>query len=533
MSAPTQAIERLQKKLEKEPNSLVFLQLVEEYRKEGLLNEALLLCREGLQKHPNYWSAHVALGRIYYEMGDLAAAGGELEKVIRSVPDNLLANRLLGDIYTRMNKPADALKRYLIVQMITPADREVQAQIERLEARAPRVEPREEAAPTVMIPALKDRMTFPELEPQPMGELEQQQGKDAETPPQSQIEDYALSEERPAETVTEELVPGLPEVPSIRSEADSTLRVEPAEYAPGETFATEEVLFDRTETVEPELPEPVAAEIMNEPVEAASDTMIDIKATPPEEKPVEITPPLLEPIFTESAAFEEAVASVPLTDTAGPELNDAPAALETSDSDELARIASIFLEEQPEAGAMSQQDSLPLPDQPDRNADREEIELQRVESMEDFSTVDAELGELEQVLEETPVATPRRDSTQPIVGKEEDDTSPDAEELTPETLAEIYVEQGQIDRAVKVYQKVLLHDPGNEEIQSKLQRLNPVDALIASASHAELQPVQAASAAPAPKHEQPAQRNQDQLSEERRRKINTLENWLASIRREG
>src|SRR4051812_37649844 len=99
MAASTPSIDKLLKKLDKEPNSLIFLQLAEEYRKESFYDDALRTCKEGLRRHPNYWSARVALGRIYYEIGDSEKAREELEKVIKAVPDNLLANKILGDIY--------------------------------------------------------------------------------------------------------------------------------------------------------------------------------------------------------------------------------------------------------------------------------------------------------------------------------------------------------------------------------------------------------------------------------------------------
>ena len=69
MAAPTPSIEKLLKKLEKEPNPLLYLQLAEEYRKEGLYQEALKTCQDGLQRHPNYWSARVSMGRISYNWG--------------------------------------------------------------------------------------------------------------------------------------------------------------------------------------------------------------------------------------------------------------------------------------------------------------------------------------------------------------------------------------------------------------------------------------------------------------------------------
>ena len=104
MAASTPSIEKLQKKLEKEPNSLIFLQLAEEFRKESQYDQALRTCQDGLRRHPNYWSARVAMGRIYYEMGDSENAREELEKVTKAVPDNLLANKLLGDIYMQSGR---------------------------------------------------------------------------------------------------------------------------------------------------------------------------------------------------------------------------------------------------------------------------------------------------------------------------------------------------------------------------------------------------------------------------------------------
>src|SRR6187549_1340067 len=138
MASTSPSIDKLQKKLDKEPNSLIFLQLAEEYRKESLYEDALRTCREGLRRHPNYWSARVAMGRIYREMGDSEKAREELEKVIKAVPDNLLANKLLGDIYRDIGRFPEALKRYQLVQMLTPNDSEVANSIQQLEANMAR-----------------------------------------------------------------------------------------------------------------------------------------------------------------------------------------------------------------------------------------------------------------------------------------------------------------------------------------------------------------------------------------------------------
>src|SRR5262245_31349422 len=90
-------IDDLRKRLEKEPGSRIFAQLAEELRKEGDFEEAIRLCREGLQKHSNYPSARMTLGRALFESGDLASARREFESVLKGAPDNILASRMLGE----------------------------------------------------------------------------------------------------------------------------------------------------------------------------------------------------------------------------------------------------------------------------------------------------------------------------------------------------------------------------------------------------------------------------------------------------
>ena len=90
-------IDELRKKLDKEPGSRLFAQLAEELRKDGDLEEAIQVAREGLQKHSNYPSARMTLGRALYDTGDWAAARSEFELVLKGAPDNILASRLLAE----------------------------------------------------------------------------------------------------------------------------------------------------------------------------------------------------------------------------------------------------------------------------------------------------------------------------------------------------------------------------------------------------------------------------------------------------
>jgi tetratricopeptide (TPR) repeat protein len=129
-------VDDLRKRLEKEPGSRLFAQLAEELRKEGDLAEAIRVCREGLQKVPNYPSAHMTLGRALFDNGDLAAARAEFDAVLKGAPDNILASRLLGECLERLGDAAGALARYRTTLALAPADRQVTAKIQALEQGA-------------------------------------------------------------------------------------------------------------------------------------------------------------------------------------------------------------------------------------------------------------------------------------------------------------------------------------------------------------------------------------------------------------
>ncbi|MFQ5533139.1 MAG: tetratricopeptide repeat protein, partial [Candidatus Methylomirabilales bacterium] len=91
-------IERLRSKVASDPRSLVFAQLADAYRKGGRLDEAIEVCDKGLRHHPNYASAHLVLGRAYQEKSDLLAARDAFQRVLGLDPENVMAQRFLGEI---------------------------------------------------------------------------------------------------------------------------------------------------------------------------------------------------------------------------------------------------------------------------------------------------------------------------------------------------------------------------------------------------------------------------------------------------
>jgi len=105
-------IEALRKRLQKDPGSIAFAQLAEEYRRVGRFQESIDVCRAGLARHPGYLSARVTLGRALLEVGDVESAQRELTDVLRVAPDNLSAIRGIGEVHRRKGEIPEALEQF-------------------------------------------------------------------------------------------------------------------------------------------------------------------------------------------------------------------------------------------------------------------------------------------------------------------------------------------------------------------------------------------------------------------------------------
>ena len=103
-------IDELRRRVDKDPSSIAFAQLAEEYRRIGDYVEAVKICRDGLERHPGYLSAHVTLGRALVELRNFDEARIQLEAVLKVAPDNLAAIRALADIHQQTGEVAEAVK---------------------------------------------------------------------------------------------------------------------------------------------------------------------------------------------------------------------------------------------------------------------------------------------------------------------------------------------------------------------------------------------------------------------------------------
>ena len=94
----------LRERWERDRSSRVFLQLAEEYRRRGLLAEALEVLQVGLSHHPGYLAAQVSLGRCWIEAGKPEAAAEVLTGVLAQDPTQAVASRLLIDVWLRLGE---------------------------------------------------------------------------------------------------------------------------------------------------------------------------------------------------------------------------------------------------------------------------------------------------------------------------------------------------------------------------------------------------------------------------------------------
>jgi len=123
-------IEELKKKLSQNPDSLIFVPLADTYRKAGQLEEAVDVCKAGLEKHPSYASARVVLGRIYSEKNMLDEAIEEFKRVESVDVDNIMVHSMLGNVYLKKKMYAEAVEQFQKVLSLNPEDAEIQEKLQ-------------------------------------------------------------------------------------------------------------------------------------------------------------------------------------------------------------------------------------------------------------------------------------------------------------------------------------------------------------------------------------------------------------------
>ncbi|MGH7470375.1 MAG: tetratricopeptide repeat protein [Longimicrobiales bacterium] len=153
------------------PGGRVFTHLAEAYRKAGELERARSILEAGVQRHPDYASAHVVIGRVFMDQGALAEAAQSFQRVLELDPENRVALRTMGDL-ARAEHPREALIHYRQLQSLDPSDEELAELVEQLETLVRGVPPELTQEPTPQETPAEAPSPEPSPSPAPIAQAE-------------------------------------------------------------------------------------------------------------------------------------------------------------------------------------------------------------------------------------------------------------------------------------------------------------------------------------------------------------------------
>lgn len=396
MDKETSEIVKLTERIAKDPKSKLFVPLAEEYKKIGDIEMSIHVLTEGLKNNPGYVTARSFLGKLLIEKGDYPAAQKEFEEVVKAIPDNLMAQRKLGDLHALQNRTADAVKQYKIVLTMNPKNSETAMLI--AEAEAGRDIAMRVAAPKSAEQPAKQEQPRPVPEANPgSGAVPGAQALSKQAPPQSPLQQTA------------------------EEEAEEVLVVEPLEPEQDAFFA-------------------VPGEPVTEPTPEAAPLVPDF---------LEETQPEAAGSDSHKEAAEDALFA----------LNE-PFAVTDEKLPGEEREDILFAEEQPLSG-------------------EEQVQAGQEQAVSDaLFSLNEPFGATESGKDAPELAAggpdllldPVVDHDMPVseAGREPE---PQADDFTTDTLAELYISQGFFEKAIDIYERMLVDNPESKGLKDKLAKV--------------------------------------------------------------
>ncbi|HUL03839.1 MAG TPA: tetratricopeptide repeat protein [Gemmatimonadales bacterium] len=107
--AHTSEIEKLERRYAENPKGRNFAPLADAYRKAGQLDQAVELCKSGLERHPDYVSAHIVYGRCLVDQRNDEGGEQVFRHVLELDPENVIAFKVLAEIAERGSRLGDAV----------------------------------------------------------------------------------------------------------------------------------------------------------------------------------------------------------------------------------------------------------------------------------------------------------------------------------------------------------------------------------------------------------------------------------------
>lgn len=97
----------------------------------GFLDEAIDVCKDGLEKNPNFAAGRAVLGKCFHKSGNKENARVEFENTLKINPENVVALKGLGEIYYGLQIYDKSLDMYKRLLFIDPMNEEFKTMIEK------------------------------------------------------------------------------------------------------------------------------------------------------------------------------------------------------------------------------------------------------------------------------------------------------------------------------------------------------------------------------------------------------------------
>ncbi len=125
-------IQYLENRLNKNPKSLLFARLADNYIARGRIDEAIILCKSGIKYHPDYITGYLILSKAFLIKEDYEKAETELKRVLSRDRHYIAAHKYLADLMLKMGWENTAAMHYKDILKIDPLNAEASEKLSEL-----------------------------------------------------------------------------------------------------------------------------------------------------------------------------------------------------------------------------------------------------------------------------------------------------------------------------------------------------------------------------------------------------------------
>ncbi|UCG92183.1 MAG: hypothetical protein JSV97_00300 [candidate division WOR-3 bacterium] len=125
-------IAKLSERYSKDPESRIFVQLADAYRKNSMIDEALDVLNNGLRYHPEYPLAYLIMGKCFFDKRMFLEAQESFEKTLSLDAQNIVALRMLAQTCELLQDREGQITAYRSILNLDPFDAAAKENFERL-----------------------------------------------------------------------------------------------------------------------------------------------------------------------------------------------------------------------------------------------------------------------------------------------------------------------------------------------------------------------------------------------------------------